>query len=303
MDENAYRFLVETLGEDAVLVDEPLSAHTTFRIGGPAELFVSPESEQQVAEIVRYCRERDLPLHVLGRGSNVLVSDESLPGVVLHLGPSFSRIEVNEAGIVIAQAGAANSAIARLALEAGLTGFEFAAGIPGTIGGAAMMNAGAYGGELKDVATHVECLSETGELRRVSAEEAGWGYRTSAFAHDGSIVLSVQLALRSSDPTAIKALMDDLATRRREKQPLDMPSAGSTFKRPEGHFAGKLIQDAGLQGKSIGGAQVSTKHAGFVVNTGGATAHDVKQLIEEVIAKVQETSGVLLEPEVRFWGF
>lgn len=303
MNRDVYRFLVDTLGADAVLCDEPLSAHTTFRIGGPAEFFVSPANEQQVASVVRYCNQQDIPLHVLGRGSNVLVADKGIAGVVLHLGPRFSHVEIDKSGCVRAQAGASNGTIARLALDAGLAGFEFAAGIPGTIGGAAMMNAGAYGGELKDVATNVTCLSREGELCHVTADEAGWAYRTSAFARDGSIVLAVELALQPSEQAEIKALMDDFAARRREKQPLELPSVGSTFKRPEGYFAGKLIQDAGLQGRAVGGAEVSTKHAGFIVNTGNASAHDVKQLIDEVIATVSATSGVVLQPEVRFWGF
>lgn len=302
-NERARRFLTETLGADAVLVGEPMARHTSFRIGGPAEFFVSPATAEEVAAVLTYCRAHDLALYVLGRGSNVLVADEGLSGVVLHLGTRFSAIELGEDGHMHARAGASNAAIAHAALEAGLAGFEFAAGIPGTIGGAAMMNAGAYGAELSDVATGVLCVTSAGEMRHVSADGAGWGYRHSAFEDDDSIVLGVDLALAPGSAAGIKATMDNLATLRREKQPLDVPSAGSTFKRPNGTFAGKLIQDAGMQGRSVGGAQVSTKHAGFIINTGNATARDVRELMDEVTRGVAHTSGVMLEPEVRMWGF
>ena len=192
---------------------------------------------------------------------------------------------------------------ARAALEAGLGGFEFAAGIPGSLGGAAIMNAGAYGGELRDAARAVTCLSPEGQVVRLTADEADWGYRRSMMGERGYIVLGAELQLQPDDPAAIRARMDDLAARRNQKQPLDMPSAGSTFKRPEGHFAGKLIQDAGFQGYRVGGAEVSRKHAGFVVNAGGATAADIRQLMDDVAAGVAERFGVALQPEVRLWGF
>ena len=303
MNEEISQLLNAAAGAANVLVDEPMSAHTTFRVGGPADWFVTPDSVDAVHAVVDLCRKRDLPLWVMGRGSNLLVADAGLRGVVMQLGSKFSSVELGYDGLVSAQAGAMNSLVARTALDAGLGGFEFAAGIPGTIGGAAIMNAGAYDGELCLVATGVTCLTDSGEIVNVPASEAGWGYRTSKMASDGSIVLAVDLQLTPDDPAEIRGRMADLARRRSDKQPLDLPSAGSTFKRPEGHFAGKLIQDAGMQGHAVGGAQVSTKHAGFVVNTGGATAADIMQVIEDVQAAVLTQFGVELEPEVRRWGF
>ena len=303
MDNQTMRRLIDISGENNVLADEPMSAHTTFRVGGPADYFVTPESEEAVARVCALCRESGMPLYVIGCGSNLLVADAGLRGIVLKIGSKLGAVEVLDDGRINAQAGALNALVAREALNAGLGGFEFAAGIPGSIGGAAIMNAGAYGGELRDVATGVTCLTPEGEIAYVDAEEAGWSYRHSKMGDDGSIVLSVDLRLSPDDPEAIRARMKDLAGRRAEKQPLDLPSAGSTFKRPEGYYAGKLIQDAGMQGYSVGGAQVSTKHAGFVVNTGGATASDIMHVIEDVQAAVLEQFGIELEPEVRRWGF
>ena len=293
--------LAEAVGTENVSVDEPMSQHTTFRVGGPADYFVTPESASAVKRVVAACKEADVPLYVMGCGSNLLVADGGLRGVVMKIGPKYSTVKVLDAGRVTAEAGATNAKVARAALDAGLAGFEFAAGIPGSIGGAAIMNAGAYGGELRDVATGVTCLSPAGEIVEVAAADAGWSYRHSRMADDGSIVLSVDLELVPDDPEAIRERMADLARRRSDKQPLDLPSAGSTFKRPPGHFAGKLIQDAGMQGHTVGGAQVSPKHAGFVVNVGGATASDVLQVIEDVRAAVSSRFGVDLEPEVRIW--
>ena len=303
MNEEISQLLSAAAGAANVTVNEPMNAHTTFRVGGPADWFVTPDSVDAVRAVVALCRERDLPLWVMGRGSNLLVADAGLRGVVMQLGSKFGSIELGDDGRIRAQAGAMNSLVARAALDAGLAGFEFAAGIPGTIGGAAIMNAGAYDGELRQVATGVTCLTAGGEVADVPADETGWGYRTSKMAGDGSIVLAVDLQLPPGDPEAIRARMAELARRRADKQPLDLPSAGSTFKRPEGHFAGKLIQDAGMQGHAVGGAQVSTKHAGFVVNTGGATASDIMRVIEDVRAAVLSQFGIELEPEVRCWGF
>lgn len=288
-------------GEDAVLTDEPLASHTTFRIGGAAQWLVLPRTEEAVAAVVAACREAAVPLRILGAGSNVLAPDEGLPGVTLKLADNFAAVDVLPGGLMRVQAGATNEAVAAAARDAGLAGYEFACGIPGTIGGAAIMNAGAYEGQFSDVAVEVRCLTAEGEPVTLTAPEAAWGYRTSRMMHEGMVVLSATLQLRPDAAEAIAARMADLTRRREEKQPLDMPSAGSTFKRPEGHFAGKLIQDAGLQGLSVGGAQVSTKHAGFVVNTGNATAADVLGLIAEVQARVLADSGVPLEPEVRLW--
>lgn len=290
------------LGEGNLLIDEPMAAHTTFRVGGPADGFATPDSIEAVAAVAGLCRSEGVPLYVMGCGSNLLVADGGLRGVVLRIGPKLGSIRVQGA-VVEAQAGATNAKIARTVLAEGLGGFEFAAGIPGSIGGAAIMNAGAYGGELRDVARAVICLTPEGEVVRLGADEADWGYRRSMMGERGYIVLAVELELSPDDPQAIRECMDDLAARRSEKQPLDMPSAGSTFKRPEGHFAGKLIQDAGFQGYRVGGAQVSPKHAGFVVNAGGATAADVRQLMDEVAAGVAQRFGVELQPEVRLWGF
>lgn len=295
-------FLRELLGDDAVLTDEPMSSHTTFCIGGPADALVLPRTVEQVAAVAAVCRKAGAPMRVVGLGSDLLVSDAGLRGVVLKLADNFAQIRVDGTR-VIAQAGAANEDVARVACEAGLAGFEFASGIPGTIGGAAIMNAGAYGGEFKDVARSLTCLTPDGSVVEVSAEEADWSYRHSMMDEAGYVVLKATLELTPDSPAEIQARMDDLRQRREEKQPLEMPSAGSTFKRPEGYFVGKLIQDAGLRGFQIGGAQVSQKHTGFMVNAGGATADDVLQLIAEVQRRVFEMEGVRLEPEVRMWGF
>ncbi len=295
--------LCALLKEGSLQGEEPLSQHTTFQIGGPAQWLVTPCAEDEVLGVAALCHQEGMPLHVLGSGSNVLVADEGVRGVVLKLAEGFAEVTLGEDGCIQAQAGAANEHIAAVAQQAGLAGFEFASGIPGTIGGAAVMNAGAYGGQLSDVAQWVRCLTPKGEVRRISAEEAHWGYRQSLMMEEGYLVLEVGLNLTPDDPAAIQERMDDLRQRREEKQPLDMPSAGSTFKRPEGHFAGKLIQDAGMQGCRIGGAQVSSKHAGFIVNCGGATAQDVRQLIQAVQERVRTDAGILLEPEVRQWGF
>lgn len=295
--------LADTVGLENLLLDEPMSSHTTFHVGGPADCFVIPESVDTVRDVVTLCRDRDVDFYVVGCGSNLLVADGGLRGVVIKMGSKLSGIRIDDEGAVCVQAGSTNAKIAHVALGRGLAGFEFAAGIPGSIGGAAIMNAGAYGGELKDVATGVTCLTPAGEIVDLTAEEAQWGYRHSKMQEDGSIVLQVQIQLTHDDPDLIRDRMADLAQRRTSKQPLDLPSAGSTFKRPPGHFAGKLIQDAGMQGHTVGGAQVSTKHAGFVVNVGGATASDVMQVIEDVQAAVLSQFGVVLEPEVRRWGF
>ena len=299
--------LVEQLkaiaGEEAVFVDEPMSAHTTFRVGGPADVLVVPRTADEACRAVSLVRESGCALYIMGRGSNLLVADAGLRGVVVQIAANLSDISVGEGGVVAAEAGASNSKIAAMARDAGLAGYEFAAGIPGSVGGAAIMNAGAYDGEFKDVAIEVTCLDSRGAIVKLAPDQAEWGYRTSAIDRLGLIVLSVKLQLHPGDPSAIQARMDDLASRRQSKQPLDKPSAGSTFKRPPGLFAGMLIQDAGMQGYQVGGAQVSTKHAGFVVNVGGATAADVLQVIRDVQATVLEQQGVMLQPEVRMWGF
>ena len=303
MDNLLLERLQARAGTENVALDESMSRHTTFRVGGSADCFVTPRNADELKAVLGICREVGERTYILGCGSNVLVSDEGLRGVVVRIGSKMSDVSIGANGVVVAQAGAMNSKVARAAQAAGLAGYEFAAGIPGTIGGAAIMNAGAYGGELRDVATEVTCLDAQGNVVTLSAEQADWSYRHSMMGDAGHIVLEVVLQLHSDDPIAIQARMDDLSRRRNDKQPLDLPSAGSTFKRPEGHFAGKLIQDAGMQGYRVGGAQVSTKHAGFVVNVGDATAADVVQVIRDVQAAVLASSGILLEPEVRLWGF
>ena len=289
------------LGSDNVKQQEPMSRHTTFRIGGPADFYLCPHSTKEVQEIVEICKEEKLPYFVLGNGSNLLVSDKGYRGVVIQLWKNFSDITVKDCCIQ-AKAGALLSKVAAEALEAGLTGMEFASGIPGTIGGAAFMNAGAYGGEMKDIIKSVKVLDTQGEVRVLPKEELKMGYRTSIVKEKGYTVLSVELELSKGNREEIRNTMEDLKERRTSKQPLEMPSAGSTFKRPEGYFAGKLIMDSGLRGFSVGGAQVSEKHCGFVVNKGGATAMDVLNLIREVQRRVKEQFGVDLETEVRFLG-
>lgn len=289
------------LGSDNVKQQEPMSRHTTFRIGGPADFYLCPHSTKEVQEIVEICKEEKLPYFVLGNGSNLLVSDKGYRGVVIQLWKNFSDITVKDCCIQ-AKAGALLSKVAAEALEAGLTGMEFASGIPGTIGGAAFMNAGAYGGEMKDIIKSVKVLDTQGEVRVLPKEELKMGYRTSIVKEKGYTVLSVELELTRGNQEEIRNTMEDLKERRTSKQPLEMPSAGSTFKRPEGYFAGKLIMDSGLRGFSVGGAQVSEKHCGFVVNKGGATAMDVLNLIREVQRRVKEQFGVDLETEVRFLG-
>ena len=296
------RMLDAALPAGRVLRDEPMSLHTTFCVGGPVDFFVDAHDADEVRAAVQAARQAGAPWRVLGCGSNVLVADAGLPGVVVNIGPAMARVEV-DGDIVRAQAGATNEQVANAALAAGLAGYEFASGIPGSIGGAAIMDAGAYDGEFKDVGVSVTCLTPEGEVREVPAAEADWGYRHSMMMDAGYIVLAAVLQLRAGDPVAIRAKMDDLAERRSSKQPLELPSAGSTFKRPTGYFAGKLIQDAGMRGHRVGGAMVSEKHCGFVVNAGGATAADVLGVIRDVQAAVMADAGVQLEPEVRMWGF
>lgn len=290
-----------TLGSDNVRLHEPMKKHTTFRIGGPADYYLCPHSTEELQKILQICKENKMEFFVLGNGSNLLVSDKGYRGVVIQLWKNFSDIVTKEDTITV-KAGALLSKVAAEALEEGLTGMEFASGIPGTIGGAVVMNAGAYGGEMKDIIKEVTVLTKEGNILTISKEEMNFGYRTSVVKEKGYVVISVVLQLKKGDRAEIRKVMDDLKERRVTKQPLDMPSAGSTFKRPEGYFAGKLIMDAGLRGFSVGGAQISEKHCGFVVNKGDATAADVLGLIKEVQKRVQEKFGVALEPEVKFLG-
>ena len=293
---------IRKLGEQVeILVAEPMKNHTTFRIGGPADALALPKTPEEVAEVVHFCHEHAQPYYVLGNGSNLLVSDEGYRGLVLQLYRNFNDIQVNGETITV-QSGAMLAAVARTAYQTGLTGLEFASGIPGTIGGAVVMNAGAYGGEMKNVLKEVTVLTKEGEVLVIPAKALELGYRTSVIPKNGWIVLGAVLQLKKGDQEQILARMEELKEQRITKQPLDLPSAGSTFKRPEGYFAGKLIMDAGLRGFTVGGAQVSEKHCGFVVNRGNVTAADVWELICEVKRRVKEMTGVELEPEVKLLG-
>lgn len=283
-----------------VLENEPLARHTTFRVGGPADVLFLPESAQELQRAMELAREAGEDCLVIGNGSNLLVRDGGVRGLVIKLAGPMSGVSV-EGTAIRAQAGASLSQVSRAALQASLTGLEFASGIPGSLGGALAMNAGAYGGELSQVVREAMVLMD-GRVQTLSREELAMGYRTTRVLREGGIVLSAVLDLKEGDAPQIAATMDELNRRRREKQPLSFPSAGSTFKRPEGYFAGALIEQAGLKGYAIGGAQVSEKHAGFLINRGGATASDLLRLIEYVQERVYAQSGVRLETEVRICG-
>lgn len=293
--------LEEILDKDQLFWDEPMKNHTTFRIGGPADCLAVPHTIDEAETVIRSCRQEGVPCFIMGNGSNLLVSDQGFRGVVVQLYKEFAGIET-EGTLIRAQAGASLARIAAEALRNGLEGFEFAAGIPGTLGGACIMNAGAYGGEMKDVLREVTVLTLEGERKVYHREELDMGYRTSRASREGAVVLEAVLQLQKGEESRIREKMEDLKERRISKQPLEYPSAGSTFKRPEGYFAGKLIQDAGLRGFRVGDAMVSEKHCGFVINCGNATAADVAELIRQIQEKVKETSGVTLEPEVRRLG-
>lgn len=289
--------LVSLVGDDAIKTEEPMKNHTTFRIGGPARYFITPKTTKELADVIALCRNTQVPFIVIGNGSNLLVMDKGWRGAVIsteHLkNASVSHTSIwAEAGITLAR-------LARLAQDASLTGMEFAAGIPGTLGGALVMNAGAYGGEMKDILLWADVLAPDGSIHRKTVAQLELGYRTSRIQREGYVVLAAQLSLKEGDQTAIKRKMDDLARQRKAKQPLEYPSAGSTFKRPPGYFAGKLIDDAGLRGFQLGGAAVSEKHCGFVINKAQATAEDVLSLCSEVRRRVKERTGVELELEVK----
>ena len=293
--------LEELIGKGHVLYDEPMKKHTTFRVGGPARALVEPGSAEDVKSVVEFCKSEQIPYYIVGNGSNLLVSDKGYDGVIIHLFKNMSAMRI-EGNKVYVQAGALLSKVAVQAGRKGLTGMEFASGIPGTIGGALVMNAGAYGGEMKDILESVTVLTPKGEQKKLYKEELQLGYRTSVVKEKGYIVLEAVLNLKKGDPEAIKSRMDELKEQRVTKQPLEYPSAGSTFKRPEGYFAGKLIQDAGLRGYQVGGAQVSEKHCGFVINKENATATDVVNLIHDVQRIVYEKFQVQLDTEVKFLG-
>ena len=293
--------LVQLAGMENVFEHEPMSEHTTFRIGGPADVLVSPVTMEALTGVIRYLDAEQIPYYVIGNGSNLLVGDKGYRGVIVQVYKNLSAITV-EGSTIKAEAGAMISAVSRTAMTHGLTGLEFASGIPGTTGGAVVMNAGAYGGEMKDVIVSVTVLTPEGNIREIPASDMAFGYRTSCVMKNHYIVLGAVFRLREGKKDDILARMQELKEKRVSKQPLDKPSAGSTFKRPEGYFAGKLIMDAGLKGFTVGGACVSEKHAGFVINNGGATAQDVRQLISHVQNEVKKRFGVSLECEIRMIG-
>ena len=284
--------------------NEPLSAHCTFRIGGPADLFVMPRDEDQLCQTVQFCKQAEIRYYLLGNGSNILFADEGFRGAVIDVsaeaaGMGLSIYQNADGDYISAPAGLKLSELCKFALQHGYTGLEFAYGIPGTVGGAVYMNAGAYGGEMKDVLVRCTHIDGDGKLGQLAGEDLHLSYRHSAYYDNGCIITGLELRLQPGDPAEIKAKMDDLISRRREKQPIEYPSAGSTFKRPPGHFAGALIDQCGLRGTSVGGARVSEKHAGFVINTGGATCADVLALCRQCREKVLAETGVELEMEIR----
>lgn len=296
-----YNQLIQIIDKERVLLDEPMKKHTTFRVGGNADYFVMPKTTEEVKGVMVLCQKENLPYYILGNGSNLLVGDKGYRGVIIQIYKEMNDIAV-DGDKICAQAGALLSKVGSVALEAGLTGFEFAAGIPGTVGGAVVMNAGAYGGEMKDILASATVLTQDGELLKITNEELELGYRTSVIAKKNYLVLEAEYQLQAGDKTAIRTKMNELKVQRVTKQPLEYPSAGSTFKRPEGYFAGKLIQDAGLRGFQVGGAQVSEKHCGFVINKDNATAADIVELMNQVSEKVFQEFGVTLEPEVKRLG-
>lgn len=297
----------QIIPEERIMEQEPMRNHTTFRVGGPASLFLELCSEQELSRVLTLLKREQEDYYLIGNGSNLLVSDTGYQGVILHLAKDFNRvtIEREQENCLICEAGASLASIARTACEHGLTGFEFAAGIPGTLGGAIVMNAGAYGGEMKQVVKSVRLMTPEGAIVEKSCEKMDFSYRHSILKeqdYHSFIVLRVTIALQPGEKQDIKEKMEELAGKRREKQPLEYPSAGSTFKRPEGYFAAKLIDDTGLRGFQVGGAQVSEKHCGFVINKDNATATDIYKLMQEVKEKVRQKFGVTLEPEVILLG-
>lgn len=296
-----YQFIREHIAEEDILLDEPMSRHTTFRVGGDAMALLRIRREEQLQVLLPYFKETGMEYFIVGNGSNLLVGDKGYHGIILQIADRMNQIIVEDAHMIV-KAGCLMSEVARAACEHGLTGFEFASGIPGTIGGGVVMNAGAYGGEMEQVVESVRVMNGMGEIMELSKEDMEFSYRNSVIRNRNFVVLQVKLLLQHGNPEEIHQKMKELNQKRREKQPLEFPSAGSTFKRPEGYFAGKLIMDAGLRGYSIGGACVSEKHCGFIVNKGKATAADVAEVIQEVQERVKKKFGVTLETEVVFLG-
>lgn len=296
-----YEYIENIIPKDRVLFEEPMSRHTTFKVGGEAECMIRVEEEEELIKLVPYLNRIGQEYFILGNGSNLLVGDKGYRGIVIKLGDGMNKIRVEDNRIIV-QAGALLSQTAMAAKDAGLSGMEFAVGIPGSIGGGIVMNAGAYDGEMKQITESVKVMDSEGKILILDNDTMEFGYRTSIIKNRPFIVLEVALCLKAAEKESIQQKMNELMERRRNKQPLGFPSAGSTFKRPEGYFAGKLIMDAGMRGYSIGGAKVSDKHCGFIINTGTATAADIKEVIEEVQERVRERFQVTLEPEVVFLG-
>lgn len=301
MNQAILEYIKETASKDNVFFNEPMSQHTTFRCGGEAAIFVDVPSAEVLQKLIEYFAKVSQEFFVLGKGSNLLVGDKGYQGVILHVGNQMADIQI-EGTRITAEAGASLPLIAQTAAKNGLSGLEFAAGIPGSLGGAIVMNAGAYDGEMKQVVKSVFVLNQLGEEMELDLDTMEFGYRTSIIKNRPFVVTKVVMELKEGDPEQIKAKGEEFNQRRREKQPLEYPSAGSTFKRPEGYFAGKLIMDAGLRGHRVGDAQISEKHCGFVVNVGKATAADVRDVMDEARARVKACFGVELEPEVIFLG-
>lgn len=293
--------LERILETDSIKTNELMRNHTTFRIGGAADYYVTPKNEQDLQAVIRLCLDEKMPYYLLGNGSNLLVSDQGYRGVIIAVGETFSYCEIRDEQVT-AGAGMLLSRLAKRICEASLTGFEFAAGIPGTLGGALVMNAGAYGSEMKDVLVSARVMDTCGGIHTLTAAELELGYRRSCIPEKQYVVLEGTFLLKQGEQEAIRSRMDELLLQRKTKQPVEYPSAGSTFKRPEGHFAGKLIEDAGLRGFRVGDAQVSEKHCGFVVNRGNASAAEVMELCGEVQRRVKEAFGVELEMEVKKLG-
>ena len=278
-----------------------LSDYTTFRVGGLAEVFIEPENLMQISSVVKYCNENKIDIHTIGKGSNLLISDDGVDGVIMHMGNNFSDLHLIDDETVYCSAGVNLIRLCKFALENSLSGLEFAYGIPGSVGGAVFMNAGAYGGEIKDVILFADHIDKKGNEGRFCGEKLEMSYRHSVYSGGDYFITGAAFRLKKSNSSEIKAKMDELLNKRYEKQPMDKPSAGSTFKRPEGAFASALIDECGLKGYKVGGAEVSTKHAGFIINNGGATADDILKLIDEVKDIVKSKTGFLLEPEVEIW--
>jgi len=287
---------------DGFRVNEPMKKHTSFNIGGPADVFVIPRSTEVLQGMIRICRAEDIPCHIIGNGTNIIVGDNGIRGVVIRVSGNFCNYAKIRDYAVEAGAGMLLTRLSSVALEESLSGLEFASGIPGTVGGAIFMNAGAYGGEMKDIVEWTQYMDENGDIRELSCDEHNFGYRTSFFEKNGGIILKTRVRLKPGEPDAIKSLMGELTKRRKKTQPLDMPSAGSVFKRAPGYYTWNLIEGCNLRGYSIGGAQVSEKHCGFIVNTGSATASDVIRLIDHIRECIMRKFEVDLQPEVKIIG-